>query len=82
MIEELIRTAMAQREFSYSPYSGFRVGAALLTESGKIYTGCNIENAAFFLRQIVQSELRFSRQSVRAREHFAQFALSEAKKVK
>ena len=47
MIEELIRTAMAQREFSYSPYSGFRVGAALLTESGKIYTGCNIENAAF-----------------------------------
>ncbi len=41
--------AMAQRarEQSYSPYSHFRVGAALLTASGKIYTGCNIENAAF-----------------------------------
>ena len=32
---------------SYSPYSKFRVGAALLTASGKVYTGCNIENAAF-----------------------------------
>ena len=32
---------------SYSPYSGCRVGAALLTKSGKVYTGCNIENAAF-----------------------------------
>ena len=32
---------------SYSPYSGFRVGAALLTEEGRIFTGCNIENAAY-----------------------------------
>ncbi len=34
-------------DFSYSPYSSCRVGAALLCASGKIYTGCNIENAAF-----------------------------------
>ena len=33
--------------FSYAPYSNFHVGAALLTSEGKIYTGCNIENAAY-----------------------------------
>lgn len=33
--------------YSYSPYSGYKVGAALLTAEGKVYTGCNIENAAF-----------------------------------
>ena len=44
---ELIRQAMEVRQKSYSPYSDFQVGAALLTKSGKIYTGCNIENAAF-----------------------------------
>lgn len=47
MIEELIEQAMRAREFSYSPYSGYRVGAALMTAEGKIYTGCNIENAAY-----------------------------------
>lgn len=44
---ELVQRAIRAKEYSYSPYSGFRVGAALLTESGKIYTGCNIENAAY-----------------------------------
>lgn len=44
---ELIRRAFEAQTFSYSPYSGFRVGAALLGKSGKIYTGCNIENAAY-----------------------------------
>jgi len=43
----LMEHAVKAREASYSPYSGFKVGAALLTRSGKIYTGCNIENAAF-----------------------------------
>ena len=45
--EALIKEAILAREKSYAPYSKFHVGAALLTESGKIYTGCNIENAAF-----------------------------------
>ena len=43
----LMIEAQRAREFSYSPYSHFRVGAALLTKGGKIYTGCNIENAAY-----------------------------------
>lgn len=47
MIQELIQSALAAREQAYAPYSHFAVGAALLTENGKIYTGCNIENAAF-----------------------------------
>ena len=47
MIEKLIDTAIEQLKFSYTPYSNFKVGAALLTKSGKIYTGCNIENAGY-----------------------------------
>ena len=43
----MIEEAMQAREMAYSPYSGFCVGAALLSRSGRIYTGCNIENAAF-----------------------------------
>lgn len=45
--QELIRSALLARQRSYSPYSGYQVGAALLTEDGRIYTGCNIENAAY-----------------------------------
>ncbi|MBE7077110.1 MAG: cytidine deaminase [Clostridiales bacterium] len=44
---ELLEIAVEARKKSYSPYSGFRVGAALLGKSGKIYTGCNVENAAY-----------------------------------
>ena len=45
--KELLQLAIEARKKSYSPYSGFRVGAALLTKSGKVYDGCNIENAAY-----------------------------------
>ena len=44
---QLIKAAKQAQAFSYSPYSGFKVGAALLCKSGKVYTGCNIENASF-----------------------------------
>ncbi len=44
---QLIREAIHSLKYSYSPYSGFKVGAALLTKDLKIYTGCNIENATY-----------------------------------
>lgn len=46
-IVRLVEAAYAAKEYSYAPYSGFHVGAALLTADGRVYTGCNIENAAY-----------------------------------
>ena len=46
-IQALIRDAFAAKQFAYTPYSHFNVGAALLTPDGKVYTGCNIENAGY-----------------------------------
>lgn len=46
-IQTLIEIATEQLKYSYAPYSDFKVGAALLTENGQIYTGCNIENSAY-----------------------------------
>lgn len=45
--KKLIKSAIAAKEFAYVPYSDFRVGAALLGADGRIFTGCNVENAAF-----------------------------------
>ncbi len=45
--EELISKAYEAKEYAYAPYSGFKVGAAILTDEDEIFTGCNIENAAF-----------------------------------
>lgn len=45
--KDLIRMAIAARKFAYTPYSDFKVGAALRAKNGKIFTGCNIENASF-----------------------------------
>ena len=44
---ELIKNAVKARENSYAPYSKYKVGAALLTKSGKVYLGCNVENASY-----------------------------------
>jgi cytidine deaminase len=44
---ELIQTALSMRNFSHAPYSNFRVGAALLCGDGRVFTGCNVESAAY-----------------------------------
>ena len=45
--KELIRHALEARQMAYAPYSKYKVGAALLTKQGRVYKGCNIENAAY-----------------------------------
>ena len=46
-VQMLIERALEARTYSYSPYSGFQVGAALLARDGQVFTGCNIENAGY-----------------------------------
>ncbi|MGL5096849.1 MAG: cytidine deaminase [Planctomycetia bacterium] len=48
-LAEMIRRAKAAAANAYSPYSKFRVGAAILTDDGRIYAGCNVENASYGL---------------------------------
>ncbi len=72
--EQLVMEAKKAREHAYAPYSHFLVGAALLTKSGKIYHGCNIENAAYspgncaertaFFRAVYQGEREFEKIAV------------------
>lgn len=67
---ELASMAIEAKAAAYAPYSGYKVGAALLTKSGKVYTGANIENASFsptvcaertaFFKAINEGEREFS----------------------
>ena len=68
---QLIECAIEARKMSYSPYSNFRVGAALVGKSGKIYTGCNVENAGYSPTNCAERTALFKAVSEGEREFMA-----------
>ncbi|MBQ7334878.1 MAG: cytidine deaminase [Clostridia bacterium] len=76
--EELMCLAAEARKLAYAPYSHFCVGAALLTSSGRVYTGCNIENAAYSPTNCAERTAFFKAVSEGERE-FAAIAVTGGK---
>ena len=73
--EELLKIAIEAKEKSYSPYSKFRVGAALLGKNGEVYTGTNVENASFGVTNCAERTAIFKAVSFGERE-FEKIAIS------
>ena len=74
---ELIARAKSAMEYSYSPYSHYRVGACLLSKSGKMYTGCNIENASYGATNCAERTALFKAVSEGEREFTAIAVVTE-----
>jgi len=68
---ELVRKAVEARKLAYAPYSGFLVGAAILAKDGRIFTGCNVENASYGLTICAERVALFKAVSEGAREFLA-----------
>ena len=79
--QKLIDAARAAREKAYAPYSNFRVGAALRTKSGKIYSGCNIENASYGLTLCAERTAIFKAMSEGEREFDAIAVVCDTEKL-
>lgn len=58
--KELVRAAEAAMQNAYAPYSNFRVGSAVLTTSGKVFSGCNVENASYGMTNCAERTAIFS----------------------
>jgi len=69
--EQLAQLAVEAKKMAYVPYSNFRVGAALIAKSGKIYTGCNIESATYSPTNCAERTAIFKAVSEGEREFFA-----------
>ena len=80
-IKSLLESAIEAREFAHAPYSKFKVGAALRTKDGKIYTGCNIENATFGLTICAERTAIFKAMSEGEREFDAIAVVADVEKV-
>ena len=76
----LVEAAKKAREFSYSPYSKFAVGAAVLTRSGKVYGGCNIENASYGITNCAERTAIFRAVSEGEREIVALAIFADSKR--
>lgn len=79
-VREMIQKAMETLECSYAPYSNFKVAASLLTGDGVIYTGCNIENAAYSPGNCAERTAFFKAVSEGAREFTAICIVNEDEK--
>src|SRR4051794_33319409 len=70
-LNRLLRRALQVRERAYAPYSGYQVGAAIMSATGKIYTGCNVENASYGLTVCAERNAIFKAISEGEREFVA-----------
>ena len=77
--EELVERAIEARKMSYSPYSGFCVGAALETEEGEVFLGCNIENAAYG-PSVCAERTAFFKAVSEGKKNFAAIAIAGGKR--
>jgi len=77
---ELIALAKKAKENAYAPYSGFRVGAALITKEGEIFSGCNVENVSFSLTNCAERTAVFSAVAAGYRDFVALAVTSDSEK--